>query len=68
MEQYNSHLPHSALQGQTPDEMYFGRGEEIPDELTSARRKAMNARIEVNRNIVCEVCEMMGEPEFATAS
>ena len=68
VEQYNSHLPHSALQGQTPDEMYFGTGEVIPDELATARRKAMKARIEANREMACDVCEAMNEPEFAKAS
>ncbi|MFI4851229.1 MAG: hypothetical protein ACIAZJ_19110 [Gimesia chilikensis] len=24
--QYNTHLPHSAFQGQTPDGMYYGTG------------------------------------------
>ena len=30
VEQHNTHLPHSAFRGQTPDEMYFGMGTDIP--------------------------------------
>lgn len=30
VEQHNNHLPHSAFNGQSPNEMYFGTGEDIP--------------------------------------
>ena len=30
--EHNSRLPHSAFRGQTPEEMYFGTGKQIPDE------------------------------------
>jgi putative transposase len=30
IDQHNTHLPHSAFRGQTPDEMYFGTGSKIP--------------------------------------
>jgi Integrase core domain len=34
VEHYNSHLPHSAFNGQTPDEMYFRTGDGIlPDHI-----------------------------------
>jgi hypothetical protein len=33
-------MPHSAFQGQTPDEMYFGRGAHVPDELVARRLAA----------------------------
>ena len=36
-EQHNVHMPHSAFQGQTPDEMYFGTGGEIPQQLEDSR-------------------------------
>jgi putative transposase len=31
VDEHNTKLPHSAFRGQTPDEMYFGTGKEIPD-------------------------------------
>lgn len=40
VEQHNSHLPHSAFQGQTPDEMYFGTGAHFPKQLEAARLAA----------------------------
>ncbi|MCU0662674.1 MAG: transposase [Myxococcota bacterium] len=54
--QHNSVLPHSAFQGQTPDEMYFGTGEEIPSQLAAAREKARQARLEKNRQLSCGSC------------
>ncbi len=33
VDEHNTRLPHSAFGGQTPDEMYFGNGANIPDEL-----------------------------------
>jgi putative transposase len=44
--QHNSHMPHSAFDGQTPDEMYFGTGATIPGELKSARTVALQRRKE----------------------
>ena len=36
--EHNKILPHSVLNGRTPDEAYFGRAENIPEELAAARR------------------------------
>lgn len=33
VEEHNTRVPHSAFRGQTPDEMYFGTGDTVPDEL-----------------------------------
>ena len=57
MEQHNVHLPHSAFRGQTPDEMYFGRGDHVAEELEAAKRAARQARLEENRAASCETCE-----------
>ncbi len=54
--EYNAKIPHSAFQGQTPDEMYYARGEEIPVELESARRAARKRRLAANRAISCGRC------------
>ena len=56
VEEYNHNLPHSAFNGQTPDEMYFGRGDGVPDELAAARARARQARLEANRHLSCESC------------
>jgi transposase InsO family protein len=56
VEQHNSVMPHSAFKGQTPDEIYFGKGVTIPDELATAREVARAARIAANKAITCEQC------------
>ena len=33
---HNSQIPHAAFRGQTPDEMYFGTGERVPEQLERA--------------------------------
>jgi hypothetical protein len=55
--EHNTHLPHSAFRGQTPDEMSFGTGAHIPDELDAAKRVARQSRMEVNRATSCSTCQ-----------
>ena len=52
-------IPHSAFRGQTPDEMYFGTGKQVPADLEAARRTARQARAEANRKQTCRHCERM---------
>ena len=56
VDEHNMRLPHSAFRGQTPDEMYFGTGSPIPDELEAARTAARQSRMEVNRATSCPKC------------
>ena len=56
VEQHNEHIPHSAFRGQTPDEMYFGTGGGVPDNLEQAKRRARETRLEQNRTRRCGVC------------
>ena len=56
VEQHNTHLPHSAFRGQTPDEMFFGTGEHIPKQLLSARLAARCSRLETNKSLRCQKC------------
>ena len=53
---HNAEIPHSAFRGQTPDEMYFGRGQGIPEQLEAARSRAREARIQANRAASCGAC------------
>ena len=57
VDEHNTRLPHSAFRGQTPDEMYFGTGNHIPQELETGRKDARHSRLEVNRNTSCPTCE-----------
>jgi putative transposase len=54
--EYNTVLPHAAFHGQTPDEIYFGRGDHVPAQLAKARRLARDARLQSNRGLSCEEC------------
>jgi putative transposase len=53
VEQHNSVVPHAAFAGQTPDEMYFGRGDHVPGELAAGHARARAARLESNRRLSC---------------
>ncbi len=55
--EHNTRLPHSAFQGQTPDEMYLGTGEHVPQDLDSRRKAARAARLAANRSVSCATCE-----------
>lgn len=58
VEQHNSHLPHSAFKGQTPDEMYFGTGDGIPKKLEEEKLQARELRLKTNRERNCHVCSV----------
>ena len=62
VEEHNTRLPHSAFRGQTPDEMYYWRGDHVPRELEQARLAVRRARLEANRGLYCTVCPS-GKPE-----
>ena len=57
VEAHNGEIPHSAFHGQTPDEMYYGRDQGIPEQLECAKRQAQAARLEANRAASCGVCK-----------
>ncbi len=55
--EHNTRMPHSAFKGQTPDEMYFGRGEAVSDELAARRLHARRQRLKRNREVAaCSAC------------
>ena len=58
VEQHNTHLPHSAFKGQTPDEMFFGTGDGVPVKLEAAKLRAQELRLKTNRERNCHVCSV----------
>lgn len=56
VDEHNMRLPHSAFRGQTPNEMYFGTGDRIPDELKTAKKVARQSRMMLNRATSCPMC------------
>ena len=59
--EHNSTLPHSAFDGETPDEMYFGSGSEVSGRLEAGRTEARRKRLEANRVAKCEACAVTEE-------
>ena len=58
VDQHNRVIPHSAFKGQTPDEMYFGKGSDIPNQLSDARSVARQARLAANCAVTCFKCAL----------
>ncbi|HEY6398710.1 MAG TPA: integrase core domain-containing protein [Solirubrobacteraceae bacterium] len=54
--EHNERIPHGAFEGQTPDEMYFGRGALVPDELAARRREVRGLRLRQNQAAACAAC------------
>ncbi len=61
--EFNQAMPHSAFHGQTPDEMFFGHGAAVPDELAAARKRARAARLQANCQLECEQCRARPTPQ-----
>jgi hypothetical protein len=54
--EHNSRLPHSAFAGQTSDEIYYGKGDAVPQQLNQARVGARVRRLQTNRALHCATC------------
>ena len=55
--EHNGHIPHSAFRGETPDEMYYGCGADIAEQLAIAKERARTDRITANRARTCQLCQ-----------
>lgn len=64
---HNSEIPHSAFRGQTPDEMYYGRGRDVPQQLETAKTQARATRLATNRTMSCERCWSSGAEALVAA-
>jgi putative transposase len=56
VDQHNGVMPHSAFQGQTPNEVFFAIGDDIAKNLADARRTARARRLNENRAAACGAC------------
>jgi transposase InsO family protein len=53
---HNEVMPHSTFDGQTPNEMFFGSGDEVAKRLSEARSSAREKRMRANRAARCGAC------------
>lgn len=53
---HNEVMPHSAFQGQTPDEIFFGIGDVVTQKLATARKTVREERTRKSRAARCGVC------------
>ena len=58
--EHNSVMPHAAFNGQTPDEVYFGTGNQVPAQRAQRRTDARQARLAANRALACVQCQTDG--------
>ena len=56
VEEHNARIPHAALDGRTPNEVYFGTGEHVSAQLVMAKAAARRRRLEIHRAATCAVC------------
>ena len=55
--EHNTRFPHSAFDGQTPDERYFGTGDTVSQDLKTAKASARESRLKANRALSCSICK-----------
>ncbi len=53
---HNDVMPHSAFDGQTPDEVFIGTGDAVVAKLAAKRAQAQTERMARNRSAGCGVC------------
>ena len=53
---HNEVMPHSAFNGKTPDEIYFGTGRAIAAELAAGSARDREARMDQHRQARCGAC------------
>ena len=56
VEAHNDVMPHSAFEGQTPNEVFFETGAAVVDKLVAERVQAQAERMAWNRSVECGVC------------
>ena len=55
--EHNTKIPHAAFRGETPEEMYTGRGADVAERLSKAKKQARIDRIKANQAQTCLICQ-----------
>ena len=56
VEAHKEVMPHSAFEGQTPNEVFFGTGDAVVAKLAPDRVQAQTERMARNRSVGCGLC------------
>lgn len=65
VQQHNTIMPHSAFDGRTPDEVYFGSATNLERELAQQRQQVRLDRVAMNRGLTCDTCVARDAPADA---
>ncbi len=57
VEQHNLVMPHNALKGRTPFEVFHGLNPDLPAQLRAAQKNALQERIAYHRSLTCDTCD-----------
>ncbi len=66
--EHNEKIPRAVLRARTPDEVYFGREENLLERLSEHRKRAQRVRSTANRAASCHRCEPSHGKTHATNS
>lgn len=66
--QHNTKMLHPALAGQTPDEMFFGTGIRVPEELALAKSNAREARLVASHDFLRAMPQAASHPASTSGS
>ena len=66
--EHNTKMPHPAFSGQTPDEMFFGTGAQVPEELVLAKGHARAVRMAANRFPIDSRADAVANTKFIMSS
>jgi putative transposase len=56
VEQHNTVMPHAAFDGQTPDDVFFGKFSTVEAKIQRERALALRQRLAENRRLRCSAC------------
>lgn len=63
VEQYNTVFPHSAFEGQRPDEVYLETGDAVPSRLENSRTTEAISRLDSDRAKSFQACDEVVKAE-----
>ncbi|MBN1606716.1 MAG: DDE-type integrase/transposase/recombinase, partial [Polyangiaceae bacterium] len=62
VQQHNEVMPHAALGGRTPDEVFRGGAQDLKERIRAAHRAAVRDRVSANQRLACGECPVPHAP------